>query len=132
MNLQAAQAAFHSAVKADPYNAGPERAVIVGCLTKPDLIAEAAPPTRDYTNTTYFVTDDEACDRFEFDAGRRRVDEIAVFSDGLEQLVLDLKARTAHDPFFNRMFPPLRWKPRGKGAAAGRCGSQAPEVFSRD
>ena len=42
MNLQAAQAAFHSAVKADPYNAGPERAVIVGCLTKPDLIAEVA------------------------------------------------------------------------------------------
>lgn len=61
-----------------------------------------------YTNTTHFVTDDEACDRFEFDAGRRRVDEIAVFSDGLEQLVLDLKTRTAHDPFFNRMFPPLR------------------------
>lgn len=61
-----------------------------------------------YTNTTYFVTDDEACDRFEFVAGPRRVDEIAVFSDGLENLVLDLKARTAHAPFFNRMFPPLR------------------------
>jgi len=61
-----------------------------------------------YANTTYFVTEDAARDRFEFCTGPRRVNELAVFSDGLEQLVLDHKARVAHAPFFDRMFPPLR------------------------
>jgi replicative DNA helicase len=42
MNLIAAQAAFQRAIKADPYNAGPERAVICACLARPDLIAEVS------------------------------------------------------------------------------------------
>lgn len=64
-----------------------------------------------YANTTYFLTDDDALARFEFAAISRSVDEIALFTDGLEQLVLDLKAKATHDPFFTRMFPPLRASP---------------------
>jgi hypothetical protein len=61
-----------------------------------------------YANTTFFVTDDIALEKFEFDSSAQRVDEIALFSDGLERLVLDHKAQAAHEPFFNRMFGPLR------------------------
>jgi hypothetical protein len=62
-----------------------------------------------YANTTNFITEDSALERFECEVGsKRRIDEVAVFTDGIEQLVLDHKGRAAHDPFFNRMFPPLR------------------------
>jgi hypothetical protein len=61
-----------------------------------------------YANTTYFVTDDTALDQFEFEVGERRIDEIGMFTDGLEQLVLNLQQRTVHEPFFKRMLYPLR------------------------
>jgi replicative DNA helicase len=42
MNRAAPASAFNQAVKADPYSYGPERAVIVGCLTNPERIAEVS------------------------------------------------------------------------------------------
>lgn len=66
------------------------------------------PQHGDYVNTTYFLTDDDALIRFAFEAVPRPVDEIAMFTDGLERLILDVRARATHDPFFRRMFPPLR------------------------
>ena len=61
-----------------------------------------------YANTTYFVTDDAALDQLECEAGTRRVRDIALFTDGIEPLVLDYRARAAHTPFFDRMIQPLR------------------------
>jgi hypothetical protein len=66
------------------------------------------PQHGDYVNTTYFLTDDEALDRLDFAAVAHHIDEIALFTDGLERLLLDHKTRATHDPFFSRMFPPLR------------------------
>lgn len=81
---------------------------IVVMSTEKDWSTVFWPQHGPYVNTTYFVTDDDALDRFEFDAGPHSVSEIGIFTDGLEHLVLDHKERTAHQPFFNRMFPPLR------------------------
>lgn len=61
-----------------------------------------------YVNTTYFVTEDSARDQLEFSSGPNRITEIAVFSDGLENLALHHPTRTTYDPFFDRMFKPLR------------------------
>ena len=73
------------------------------------------PQHGEYANTTFFVTDDRALDQFEFECTRHRIDEMAMFTDGLEQLVLDFKSRTPHEPFFDRMFLPLRLANDGAG-----------------
>jgi hypothetical protein len=46
-------------------------------------------------------------DVLEFEAEDRCIDEVALFTDGIEHLVLDLKQKTAHGPFF-RCLPPGR------------------------
>lgn len=69
------------------------------------------PQHGEYANTTNFVTDNNALEKLEFDAGPRAISALAMFSDGLESMVLDHRSRAAHQPFFNRMIGPLR---RGK------------------
>lgn len=66
------------------------------------------PQHGEYANTTYFVTDNNALETLAFDAGPRSIAELAMFSDGLEAMVLDYRSRTVHQPFFNRMIAPLR------------------------
>ena len=39
-------------------------------------------------------------------------DSVCLFSDGLERLVLDLRARTAHAPFFDVVFDRFEASPR--------------------
>ena len=71
------------------------------------------PQHGEYANTTHFVTDNNALEKMEFDAGSRRIAELAIFSDGLEAMVLNHRAREVHQPFFNRMIAPLRHGNRG-------------------
>jgi len=66
------------------------------------------PQHGEYANTTHFVTDNNALENLEFDAGSRTIAELAMFSDGLEAMVIDYRSRAAHQPFFNRMIGPLR------------------------
>lgn len=62
----------------------------------------------EYANTTYFVTDEKAVANLQFESRPRPVHEVAAFSDGLEPLVLEFKTKAAFQPFFSRMFRPLR------------------------
>jgi hypothetical protein len=62
----------------------------------------------EYSNTTFFITDATALQMLQTECWTRPVNEVAAFSDGLEPLVLDFKQRTAFQPFFARMFRPLR------------------------
>jgi hypothetical protein len=66
------------------------------------------PQHGEYANTTFFVTDSNALEKLEFEAGPRTIREVAIFSDGLEAMVLDYRSRTVHQPFFNRIISPLR------------------------
>jgi len=60
-----------------------------------------------FANTTTCCLED-ALQVLEFELLPRRIDEIAMFTDGLEGLVLHHKTKTVHDPFFNAVMKPLR------------------------
>lgn len=66
------------------------------------------PQHGEFANMTNFVTEPGAEEKLAFDLCRRRIDEIAVFSDGIERLVLHEASKTVFAPFFDRMFPAVR------------------------
>lgn len=60
----------------------------------------------EYASTTSFLTDDPMPKPF-IAALPFRLDYLAVFSDGIERLVLDYAKRTPHSPFFDRIIAPV-------------------------
>jgi hypothetical protein len=66
------------------------------------------PQKGQFANTTNFVVSDNALQVLEFELAPRRIDEIALFTDGLENLVLHHSSKTVHDPFFNALLKPIR------------------------
>jgi hypothetical protein len=66
------------------------------------------PQHGEFANTTNFVTADSAGSTFEFALTTDAIEEIAIFTDGLENLVLQKAKRTVFAPFFDSMFPPVR------------------------
>ncbi|WP_159732629.1 PP2C family serine/threonine-protein phosphatase [Methylosinus sp. Ce-a6] len=66
------------------------------------------PQRGDYANSTFFITDERAAEQMAFDLVRGSIDEIAVFTDGIESLVLHYATKTVHAPFFEKMFAPVR------------------------
>jgi hypothetical protein len=79
-----------------------------------DWIVPSWPFHGEYASTTVFVTDDPIPEP-SIVALPVRLDRLAVFSDGIERLVLDHANRTAHGPFFDRMMAPV-----AASAVAGR------------
>lgn len=71
----------------------------------------------DYANTTYFVTDDRSLDRLQLQLRSPATDEAAVFTDGLQMLVLQFDSRCAHGPFFAPMFARLRREEPGESSS---------------
>jgi hypothetical protein len=72
------------------------------------------PERGEYENTTFFASEDNADRHFQYEFVNRRVDELALFTDGLQRLALDLRTNLAHAPFFRSLFPPLRNLPEGR------------------
>lgn len=66
------------------------------------------PERGEYVNQTTFILSENAIDDMQFDLAPRRIDELALFSDGIERMVLHGSTRTVNDDFFNQMFKPLR------------------------
>ena len=66
------------------------------------------PDNGEYSNTTYFITDDDFLDHLRINITNSPPDEIAMFSDGLQMLALVYKSYTIHEPFFDPMFSALR------------------------
>ena len=62
------------------------------------------PQHGEFANTTNFVTQREAARAIEIEFHAGPIDDVALFTDGIERLVLDLKAKTAHTPFFRPLF----------------------------
>jgi hypothetical protein len=69
------------------------------------------PQQGEYANQTYFATDAEAANRLQYDIVPRRIDEVAVLTDGLQNLALHYQTQTAHTPFFQPIFAWLRPAP---------------------
>jgi len=66
------------------------------------------PQSGEYANTTNFVSDPQFHSRFEFAWCDGSIDELALFTDGLQMLGLDFQERRAHGPFFAPLFETLR------------------------
>lgn len=71
------------------------------------------PQQGEYANTTHFLTDADAASKIVVALKDYAVDEVALFTDGLQNLVLDYRTQSAHSPFFAPLFNWLRPRPGG-------------------
>ncbi len=62
------------------------------------------PQRGEYENTTFFITDDTAFEKFEFENVKRRIERFAIFSDGIQRLALNYQHKKVHMPFFQMLF----------------------------
>lgn len=69
------------------------------------------PQTGEYQNTTFFVTDPQFDKNVQVLVRPGKLEEIALFSDGLQMLALNFGKRSAHQPFFSPLFSALRATP---------------------
>lgn len=66
------------------------------------------PERGEYANTTYFLTDATAEDHVQVDVVEAPIDEVALFTDGIQNLVLHNESQSVHSPFFEKMISVLR------------------------
>jgi hypothetical protein len=66
------------------------------------------PQHGEYANQTTFILSSNATEALEFTLAPRRIDELAMFSDGIERLVLHGATKTVNDLFFDQMIAPVR------------------------
>lgn len=71
-----------------------------------DWIVPSWPENGEYASMTFFITDDPV-PRLRITRSENVASGVAVFSDGLEKLLLDFAAAKAHAPFFAGIFSPL-------------------------
>lgn len=71
------------------------------------------PETGQYANMTWFLTDDDFAAHLRFAIVETAVEEVALFSDGLQRLALIFADQTVHAPFFEPMLRGLREQPPG-------------------
>src|SRR5688572_17690553 len=72
------------------------------------------PAHGEYINQTRFATEADAAEHLAFTTLAEPIDELALFSDGLENLVLDMRRKVAHARFFAPMFQSVRRSPPGR------------------
>jgi hypothetical protein len=72
------------------------------------------PDHGEYENVTFFATDPEAASHLQFELVEKRIDEVALLSDGLQRLALHYQTRTAHAGFFKPMLTTLRATPENE------------------
>lgn len=66
------------------------------------------PQHGEFANTTNFVVSRDVADLVDFAHVPERLEEVALFSDGLENLVLHQATKTVFEPFFRQMIAPVR------------------------
>jgi hypothetical protein len=71
------------------------------------------PEPGQYANMTHFLTDSDFAAHLMFTRVAERIEEVALFSDGLQRLALVFADRSVHAPFFDPMLRQLRAQPPG-------------------
>lgn len=66
------------------------------------------PDKGEYENTTFFITDPKVKKHIRFDVLPKRVEEVSLFTDGIQHLSLHYQTKTVHNPFFKPIFQVLR------------------------
>ena len=87
------------------------------------------PEQGEYANTTFFVTDEQYLDRLHILHAESSPDEIALFTDGLQNLVLSFSQRQAHAGFFRPLFDALNKFPEN---AFSEFSAQLESFLGRD
>jgi hypothetical protein len=64
------------------------------------------PQHGEFANTTNFLTDHDVFETMQFEFIDRPLNEVAVFSDGIERLILDMRSRSVHSP---SLWPIFKW-----------------------
>lgn len=62
----------------------------------------------EHANSTFFVTSDDVAVHLAFDLQEIDFEEVALFTDGLEWMLLHRQTHSVHAPFFAEMMPPVR------------------------
>lgn len=66
------------------------------------------PQQGEFANQTYFLTDSRARENLMVKVEAHHIQEVAVFTDGMQGLVLNEECKSAHSPFFRPIFAALR------------------------
>lgn len=72
------------------------------------------PQSGEYANTTNFLSNDDFIDCIAYSQVDERVEEVAVFTDGLERLVLQFAEQEVYSPFLLPMLTQLRLSEDGQ------------------
>ena len=75
------------------------------------------PDNGEYQNTTSFVIDDRNFGKLKVCVLEEQVTEVALFTDGLQMLALNMEAQNVHQPFFVPLFKYLRLADNGEKLA---------------
>lgn len=92
------------------------------------------PSANEFVNLTHFITDTDSCDKLMYTEISNKIDEIIMFTDGLQRLALDYTNRRPHIPFFKMFIEPLRRLDKGQTEQYSHQISQfltSPEVITR-
>ncbi len=92
------------------------------------------PQQGEYANETLFATGRDAEDDLQFHVHNGPVDEVALFSDGLQNMVLDYENRRAHSKFFMPMFKSVRTATSGYSRRLSSALAEylaSPEILAR-
>jgi hypothetical protein len=84
-----------------------------------EWIVPSLPAHGEYASSTNFVTDDPQAQLRVVHLEGSYCD-VAIFSDGIERMVLDFKAKTAFARFFDIMFAPLKGDHPGRDRLLSR------------
>jgi len=68
------------------------------------LVVPVKPMSGEYANMTNFVTDENAIEVLATKVYPGRANRVAVFTDGMQRLALNMSTNTAHEPFFDPLF----------------------------
>ena len=66
------------------------------------------PQHYEYVNETNFITVENALSALDFDVRFDRVEEVVLFTDGIEHLVMVASERSVHQPFVEGIVGPVR------------------------
>ena len=72
------------------------------------------PQNGEYQNSTYFLSDDSKLKHFKVIILDESISEVAIFTDGLQMLALNMELGSVHQPFFAGMFRWLRMVETGE------------------
>jgi len=83
--------------------------IVIPSVEEPEEYCWAFWPQRgEYANMTNFATDADAGEKLEHTLVSHRIDEVAVLTDGLQDLTVQYETQLVHTPFFRPIFEWLR------------------------